>query len=218
MTKLCFKDFEAFMLNVVNVYSHLRKVNKFNDVAIIAKYDDAREILQILMKNSFSLRSIDFHDSYEDEYIITIANLYNDGDGVYCESMKKESGYINDTSNVIFVLNNCSSTVLKHCNSKYLYEVEITYECQDDEECDCDCEDCDDFFSCPFVGSGSLIDTSGVSSTYKINGETVSKEEYEEKRNEIDDVLQMYTDTVKDMLLRYCNVMDKFNDLQRMFW
>ena len=57
--------------------------------------------------------------------------------------------------------------------------------------------------------------TTSTKSTYKINNKEVSKEEFDKKYEEFE---EMYLDNIRDMLLNYCNFMDKVNDWRsRMF-
>ena len=51
--------------------------------------------------------------------------------------------------------------------------------------------------------------TTSAKSTYKINNKEVSKEEFDKKYEEFE---EMYLDNLRDMLLNYCNFMDEMND------
>ena len=50
---------------------------------------------------------------------------------------------------------------------------------------------------------------SSTKSTYKINNKEVSKEEFDKKYKEFE---EMYLDNIRDMLLSYCSFMDDMND------
>ena len=56
--------------------------------------------------------------------------------------------------------------------------------------------------------------TTSTKSTYKINNKEVSKEEFDKKYEEFE---EMYLDNIRDMLLNYCNFMDKVNDWRSRF-
>lgn len=47
-----------------------------------------------------------------------------------------------------------------------------------------------------------------------VNGKSVSKEEFDKAYSAFED---KYMDNIRDMLLRYCDLMDSFNDMQKMF-
>ena len=64
------------------------------------------------------------------------------------------------------------------------------------DECECACKKDDK-------------PTTTTKSTYKINNKEVSKEEFDKKYEEFE---EMYLDNIRDMLLNYCNFMDEMND------
>ena len=51
--------------------------------------------------------------------------------------------------------------------------------------------------------------TSTTKSTYKINNKEVSKEEFDKKYEEFE---EMYLDNIRDMMLNYCTFMDEMGD------
>lgn len=83
----------------------------------------------------YNVASVEMHreefENYYDEYLISI-----NFDGVWCEKFKRNSGYFTDKSNVIYIMDNCSSAVIAYCKSKNLYEVSVGYtdSSEDDEE------------------------------------------------------------------------------------
>lgn len=56
--------------------------------------------------------------------------------------------------------------------------------------------------------------STSTTASYSVNGESVTKEEFDKKYSEFED---KYMDNIRDMLLRYCDLMDKFNDYQKLF-
>ena len=56
--------------------------------------------------------------------------------------MKRENGYLDDDSAIIYVMDNCSSTALKHLDSGAIFEVSVGEEDEDDYECMCECDHC----------------------------------------------------------------------------
>lgn len=136
MQKLYFEDCEDLVCNAVTVLGTVRKNDIYNDVAIVAKYEETRQIIRELVSFGYDLRSIQLEDNcyggYDAEYIISICNIDGE-DELWVEPMLREDGYILDESTVIYVLDNCSSKVIPYCNGTVVYEVGIG-----DEECDCD--------------------------------------------------------------------------------
>ena len=224
MKNLYFDDFEDFSCAVVDTYDALDYDEE--DVAIIAKYEEARQIVKELACIGYDLHSIDIDDEfdgYNAEYIIT---LYDNE--IFCEPMLRENEYITDDSPVMYILDNCSSKVIPYCKGKTVYEVSVG---KDDDECDCDdCDECEKGFTIngkpatkeefdSYVSqfkNGEKPDTttSSSKSTYKINNNEVSKEEFDKKYEEFE---EMYLDNIRDMLLNYCEFMDEVNEWKRLF-
>lgn len=135
MKNLKYESLVDFSEAIIDVYGML---DEFGDVSVIAKYEEARALLSILAID-FDIVSaeIDYPEGngYDDEYVLSI-----NGDGLWIEPFKKEGKYITDDSVVTFVLDNCSSTCLPHCESHLLFEVAID---EMDEECEeIECEGC----------------------------------------------------------------------------
>ena len=200
MERLEFNDYEDLACAVADTYDALDYDDE-EDVAIIAKYDEARQIIKELLCLGYDIHSVEIHDelweSYDSEYIIS---LYDNS--VWCEPMLRENGYIEDDSPVIYVLDNCSSKVIPYCKGKTVYEVGIGDECGCDE-CECACKKDEKPTTTSFA-------------TYKVNGKEVSKDEFDTAMSEIED---KYLDNVRDMLLGYCDVMDRMNQWRsRLFW
>ena len=215
MKNLYFDDFEDFSCTVADTYDALDYDEE--DVAIIAKYEEARQIVKELACIGYDLHSIDIDDEfdgYNAEYIIT---LYDNE--IFCEPMLRENGYLTDDSPVMYILDNCSSKVIPYCKGKNVFEVTVG-------EDDCDCDECEgytvngepvtkeefDSYVSQFKNGEKPTTTSSATttkSTYKVNNKEVSKEEFHKKYEEFE---EMYLDNIRDMLLRYCDLMDSFND------
>ena len=150
MEKLYFEDFVDLACDIVDKYDALNSIEEYRDIAIIAKYEEARQIIKELMCIGYDLHSIVMHyveyDGYEFEYIIS---LYDDE--IWVEPMMRDSGYITDDSPIMYVLDNCSSKVIPYCKGKRVYEVSLGICDEDSCEpmcgseccgcCDCDCDE-----------------------------------------------------------------------------
>ena len=160
MKNLYFENYEDFACAVADTYDSL-KCEDFEDVAIIAKYEEARQIIKELICIGYDIHSLEIHDelweNYNSEFIIS---LYDNE--LWCEPMLRENGYIDEESPVIYVLNNCSSKVIPYCKGKVVYEVSVG-----DDEDGCDCSEC----ACK--KDEKPITTSKES--YFINGKSVDK-------------------------------------------
>lgn len=160
MERLEFEDYREFTCEIADRFDSLE--DEFCDVSIIAKYKEAKETIRELLCLGYDVASIDIHDefgeNYYDEYIISVSNV-NDAPSVWCEKFKRETGYINDTPSVAYVMDNCSSTVFKHIESEEIYEV-----CVGENDLD---EDLDN------------DEKTKTEHTYTVNGKTVDKETFD---------------------------------------
>lgn len=146
-----FDDYESFVCEVDDMYDSMN--DDFKTVGIIAKYEEAKEILQQLICIGYDIAHIKLYDElfdeYYDEYIINLTSS-----GIYCEKFKHKNEYIKEDSTITYVSNECNSACLKHIDSNKILCFEIDseeYEIGDDLEiglwddgCDC-CEEC-----CPY--------------------------------------------------------------------
>ena len=225
MKNLYFDDFEDFACAVADAYDSLDGED-FEDVAIIAKYEEARQIIKELLCLGYDIHSLEIHDdlweNYDAEYVIS---LYDNS--IWCEPMLRENGYIDEDAPVIYVLDNCSSKVIPYCKGKIVYEVTVGKE---DDECDYDeCDDCEEEFTVngrpvskeefdkyvsQFKHDEKPTTTSSDKSVYKVNGKECSKEEFDKKYEEFE---EMYLDNIRDMLLGYCEFMDEVNEWRKLF-
>lgn len=154
MDRLEFEDYEEFACDITDLFDVID--NEFGDVSIIAKYDEAKEIIKELLYLGYNVASVELHreefENYYDEYIVSL-----NFDGVWCEKFKRDTGYFNDESNVTYIMDNCSSAVIPYCKSESLYEVSV--------------KDVDD--------SESYNEGSETEHTYTVNGKTVNKETFD---------------------------------------
>lgn len=199
MKNLYFEDFEDLACAVADTYDALDYDDE-EDVAIISKYEEARQIIKELLCLGYDIHSVEIHDdlweNYDAEYVIS---LYENE--VWCEPMLRENGYIEEDAPVIYVLDNCSSKVIPYCKGKTVYEVTVGYE----DACSCDECEC----ACKKDEKPATTSTTSKSATYKINNKEVSKEEFDKKYEEFE---EMYLDNIRDMLLSYCEFMDEMNE------
>ena len=207
MKNLYFDNFEDLACNIADRFDRLDKEN-FEDIAVIAKPNEVKEIFKELVCIGYDICNITYEridwDGYDDEYILSMNH-----DGIWLEKFKREDGkYLTDESTITYILDNCSSKVIPYCKGKAVYEVTVGI-----DEDDCDCDDCSE---CACKKDEKPTTASTTKSTYKINGKECSKEEFDAAMTEIED---KYLDNVRDMLLGYCDVMDRMNQWRsRLFW
>ena len=138
-------------------------------------------------------------ENYHEEYLISLNN-----DGIWCEQMKSDGKYLTDESTITYILDNCSSKVIPQCRGKIVYEVTV-----DIDEDECDCSEC----ACKKDDKPTTSTVSSKSATYKINNKEVSKEEFDKKYEEFE---EMYLDNIRDMMLNYCEFMDEMNEWRKL--
>ena len=223
MKNLYFDNFEDLACVIADKFDRLDKEN-FEDIAVIAKPDEVKEIFKELVCMGYDICNITYEridwDGYDDEYILSMNH-----DGIWLEKFKREDGkYLTDESTITYILDNCSSKVIPYCKGKIVYEVTVG----DDDECDCDdCDDCDEGFTVngrpatkeefdAYVSQFRHDEkpTTTSKESYFINGKSVDKSEFDKKYEEFE---EMYLDNIRDMLLNYCEFMDSVNDWRSRF-
>ena len=223
MERLEFNDYEEFACEVADKFDELNK-EEFEDIAVIAKPNEVKEIFKELVCIGYDICNITYEridwDGYDDEYILSMNH-----DGIWLEKFKREDGkYLTDESTITYILDNCSSKVIPCCKGKNVFEVTVG-------EDDCDCDECEGYTVNGEPATKEEFDryvsqfrhdekptttTSSAKSVYKVNGKECSKEEFDTAMSEIED---KYLDNVRDMLLGYCDVMDRMNQWRsRLFW
>ena len=223
MKNLYFNDFEDLACDIADKFDRLDKEN-FEDIAVIAKPDEVKEIFKELICMGYDICNITYEridwDGYDDEYILSMNH-----DGIWLEKFKREDGkYLTDESTITYILDNCSSAVIPYCKGNTVYEVTVG-----DYECGCnDCDECDDCEE-GFTVNGRPVSkeefdsyvsqfkhdekpTTSSKESYFINGKSVDKSEFDKKYEEFE---EMYLDNIRDMLLNYCSFMDEVNEWRR---
>ena len=203
MERLEFNNYEEFACEVADTFDDIRKNDDFDDIAIIAHYDEAKQIIREILCLGYDLNSIELKNpelGYDDvPYIISVCGIDSEHE-VWCEPMIRDNGkYIDDESSIIYVLDNCSSEVLKHLDSECIFEVGIG-----DDDCNYECSEC----ACKKDEKPTA-----TKSVYKINNKEVSKEEFDKKYEEFE---EMYLDNIRDMMLNYCSFMDEVNEWRKL--
>lgn len=197
-----FADYTELVKDVENTYFDSNMDKTLDCVEVIAKYEDAKNIIAELVESGHDLVHIsDFarpnHDGYNDEYLISL-----DHEGIWCEPAKRENGYLYVTGVVCYILDNCNSKIISSIQSMVVYEVSIG-----DDDCDGDCDHC--------VCKGIDKDY------YSINGKQVSQAEFEKKTKEIQKIYDDWIDIADTFPEIYKRLMDYacyLDKLDESFW
>ena len=164
---LHFEDYEDFACEVSDVYDRVKSNDKYDSVDVVAKYEDAKEIIRELVGIGYGIAFIDGFgnpewDDYDDAFVISLLD-----DEIWCEPVKRKDGYIFVEADVVYIFDNCNSKIIPKIEADEVYEVEIG-------DFDYDCENCD----------YHDVDTTS-STTYKVNNKEVTKEEYDKAVEDI---------------------------------
>lgn len=194
---LHFEDYDDFACAVSDVYDRVKSDDEYNSVDVVAKYEDAKEIIRELVAIGYGIAfATEFAnsewDNYDDAFVI---GLYDDE--IWCEPVKRKNGYIFVEADVVYIFDDCNSKIIPKIESDEVYEVEIG-------DCDYDCENC----NCHDMATTS-------STSYEVNGKSVDKKTYEKA---IEDIEEKYLDGVRDMLLRYCEIQDEMNEWRKLLY
>lgn len=139
MRNLYFEDYEDFACAVSDAYDKVKSNDEYNSVDIVAKYEDAKEIIRELIGIGYGIAFIDEladpeWDGYDDAFVVSLLD-----DEIWCEPVKRDREYIFVEADVVYIFDDCNSKIIPKIESNEVYEVEIGNEYDD---CDGDCENC----------------------------------------------------------------------------
>lgn len=135
---LHFENYEDFACAVSDVYDRVKSDDEYNSVDVVAKYEDAKEIIRELVGIGYDIAFIDKFgnpewDGYDDSFVISLLD-----DEIWCEPVKRDDKYIFIEADVVYIFDNCNSKIIPKIESDEVYEVGIgNY-----DDCDGDCENC----------------------------------------------------------------------------
>lgn len=192
---LHFEDYEDFACAVSDAYDRVKSDDAYNSVDVVAKYEDAKEIIRELIGIGYGIAFIDKFgnpewDGYDDAFVISLLD-----DEIWCEPVKRENGYIFVDADVVYIFDNCNSKIIPKIEADEVYEVEIG-------DFDYDCENCD---------YHDMTTTS--SATYKVNGKEVSEKEYYDKLANVEAKFQKHMGIVLNDYSDFIDEMKNWKDL-----
>ena len=196
---LHFEDYEDFACAVSDVYERVKSNDKYDSVDVVAKYEDAKEIIRELVGIGYGIAFIDGFgnpewDDCDDAFVISLLE-----DEIWCEPVMRKDGYIFVEADVVYIFDNCNSKIIPKIEADEVYEVEIGNEYDD---CDGDCENCD----CHDVDTTSTA-------TYKVNGKEVSEKEYYDKLANVEAKFQKHMGIVLNDYSDFIDEMKNWKDL-----
>ena len=114
-----FRDFESLIDDVID---RIEYSEEYLSISIIGKYEEIRQLLSAVISNhDVSIEDIELCsencNGYIDEYLLAIYEDEDIGIVVGCEPLKKNGRYFNYGADMVYILENCSSTVQHYCET-----------------------------------------------------------------------------------------------------
>ena len=177
--------------------------NTDKTVALITNKELVEYTMDALLNDDcITVKRVDLElDSEDAEYMISVDD---DGYMVVQPVEYYDDKYFNDIEYAFVDMDGCVEQMT--IDNLLDRDAEIVLFGIGDDECGCDeCECACKKDEKPTTATS----TTSKSATYKINNKEVSKEEFDKKYKEFE---EMYLDNIRDMLLNYCTFMDEMND------
>ena len=151
---------------------------------------------KLLNDDCITVKRVDLElDSEDAEYMISVQD---DGYMVVQPVEYYDDKYFKDIEYAFVDMDGCvEQMTIDNLLDRDVPVVLFGYE----DECKCD--------ECEFACQKDEKPTTTSKSTYRVNGKECTKEEFDKKYEEFE---EMYLDNIRDMLLNYCNFMDEVND------
>lgn len=135
MTTLNYDSIEEFCEEVNECIETVHNTNEDKYVSVVAKYEEAKEIIRELIYYDYEIAQIEVNDpnwdDYDAEYEISVIN-----GKIFCSKMKSNDKYLASYASVVFFMEDVNSKCIKSfLESVFEYEVQI------DDDCDCNIED-----------------------------------------------------------------------------
>ena len=165
--------------------------DKEDYIAVYGKVDLIKELFTTMISDGYEFGYADF-DTLDEMRKDMIYMMFIRGNCVISvEPAYNNNGVVmgHDAKVALFYMDDCKQDVIDYCVNR---DMEVTL--FDFDECD-DCSEC----ACKKDEKPTTTTTtSSTKSTYKINNKEVSKEEFDKKYEEFE---EMYLDNIRDMFL-----------------
>lgn len=173
-------------------------------VALITNKELVEYAMNELLEDSYiTVKRVDLE--LDSEYAEYMTSVDDDGYMVVQPVEYYDDKYFNDIEYAFVDMDGCVEQMT--IDNLLNRDVEILLFGYKDE---CGCDEC----KCACKKDENPTTTSSTKSVYKINNKEVSKEEFDKKYEEFE---EMYLDNIRDMLLSYCEFMDEVNEWRSRF-
>ena len=198
---ITFDEIEDIVDVLIDVVHHADKT-----VALITNKELVEYAKDVLINDEYiAVKRVDLElDSEDAEYMISVDD---DGYMVVQPVEYYDDKYFKDIEYAFVDMDGCvDQMTIDNLLDRDVSVVLFGYE---DE---CECEECE--CACKKDEKPTTASTTSKSATYKINNKEVSKEEFDKKYEEFE---EMYLDNIRDMLLNYRSFMDEVNEWKNYF-
>lgn len=141
MTTLNYNSIEEFCEELNECIEEVNYASKKTFVSVVAKYNDAKQIIRELVFYGYEIAFIEINDptwdNYNDEYEIYVIDK-----NIYCSKMKRNNKYLESFASIVFFMEDVNSKCIKSfTESVFEYEVQIDNEhyercCERNHDCD----------------------------------------------------------------------------------
>lgn len=174
-------------------------------IAVYGKRDLICELFEMMIADGYSFRyaDCDFMDEMLKDTVYMMFVRQDCGVSIEPAHCSKGTPIMHDAKTSFIFMDDCKQDVIDYCVKSDKNVVLFDYEddCCECDECQCVCKE--------------EINLSSAISKYFENGKEITKEEFDKKYAEFEN---KYMDNIRDMLLNYCDLMDRFNDWQKRIW
>lgn len=179
--------------------------NEKDYIVVYGKRDLICELFEMMITDGYSFRyaNCDFMDEMLKDRVYMMFVRQDCGISIEPAHCNKGTPTMHDAKTAFIFMDDCKQDVIDYCVKTDKNVVLFDYE-DDCDECKCACKE-----------SERKPVSETVKSSYTVNGKSVSKEEFDKKYAEFED---KYLDNIRDMLLNYCDLMDRFNEWQKILW
>lgn len=211
--QLNFENIYAFCDYAIKIHDKICDYDDSNNnITFVAKYVEAREIINYMIAEGYDLRFADFSEpedqvhGYQDEFYVMISR-----DELFVEPAKVDGKYLDCEDGVVFIIEGVSSAILEHIKGDLVYDV--AFNVNEDTERDGDCEN----YALGNHDELTALNENREKHVYTVNGKEVSKSEYDDAKREVLNRFgafdEVFTDMIQKSLLMQCSARDLYNDL-----
>lgn len=196
---ITFDEIEDIVDVLIDVVHHADKT-----VALITNKELVEYAKDVLINDEYiAVKRVDLElDSEDAEYMISVDD---DGYMVVQPVEYYDDKYFKDIEYAFVDMDGCvDQMTIDNLLDRDVPVVLFGYEYE------CECDECE--CACKKDEKPTTASTTSKSATYKINNKEVSKEEFDKKYEEFE---EMYLDNIRDMLLNYRSFMDEVNEWRR---